>query len=438
MFKFPAPINAIEPVSTKRKSRLASNYNYNYTILQYSFDDEDFTLLTDEEQYTAFAYMPPRQTANITLVCEESSDVSSHLFVEAIEGTMITFFWNAAIGKWEICTRNGVGGNYSFARLTFKNDPAPKTFREMVLDVFRSRRPETVISDLSDIEELSDLNTDYCYTCILQHPENHIVYSRTIPRLNLVAVHDTFAMPPLVDKDAETPQINAYIEEVPLMKTRAFSCANTSTLKTVEEIAALKRQISASFAVRIRTEGVLNIFAWEIDESPVSLYYPPAWIITDKQTGHRCELANPYYESAKLLRSMQPNMRYQYLHLTQLGIVGEYLNAFPQYMRDFQKLSCEYDLFITGVYNAYVKFYIKKERVPAIPKKFFVHAAGIHHGVYLSPENGSRKITRETVIKYFKGVTPSKMFYNLTRDDDDESITTYSPAVTEVVEVSAA
>jgi len=426
MFHFPTPINAIEPVATK--SRKTQDYNYN--ILQYSFDGEDFTLLTDEDRQTAFAYMPPRQPASIAMLSGDG-DVE---VVESIEGTMITFFWNKYLGKWEICTRNGVGGNYSFIRPTFKEDPPIKTFREMVLDVFRARRPDTAnIADLSDVEELSDLNIDYCYTCILQHPENHIVYSRSFPSLHLVAVYDTFAMPPLVDEDAETPLINAFIEEVPVMRTRAFvECKVTECSKS--EI--IRR---CNIGASNRTECKLDIYAADIDERLESHYYPPAWIVTDKQTGHRCEIANPYYELAKLLRSMQPNMRYQYLLLKQLGIVGEYLNAFPQYMRDFQKLSCEYDLFITGVYNAYVKFYIKKKRVPAIPKKFFVHAAGIHHGVYLSPENGHRKITRETVIKYFAAVPPSKMFYNLTRgDDDDESITTYSPAVAEVVEVSAA
>jgi hypothetical protein len=108
-------------------------------------------------------------------------------------------------------------------------------------------------------------------------------------------------------------------------------------------------------------------------------------------------------------------MRYQYLHLKQLGIVGQYLNAFPQYMGAFERLRREYDEFITEVYSAYVKFYIKKER-DLIPKKYFVHAAGIHHGIYLNPENGRRKITRETVFKYFDKTSPSKMFYNLTRD----------------------
>jgi len=406
MFHFPTPINAIDPVSAKSRKVL----DYDYTVLQFSFNGEKFTLLTDKDRQTAFAYMPPRQTANIAMLSGDG-DVE---VAEAIEGTMITFFWNKCVGNWEICTRNGVGCNYSFMR-----DPPLKTFREMVLDVFRARRPPgTIIADLSDVEELSELNTDYCYTCILQHPENHIIYSRSLPSLHLVAVYDTFAMPPLVDEHAETPLINAFIEEVPVMKTRAFSHANENgKIRTADKIAEFKEQIDANFATHMRTEGKLDIYAADIDESPESLYYPPAWIVTNRQTGTRCEIANPHYELTKALRNLQPNMRYQYLCLKQLGIEGMYLNAFPQYMRDFQKLSCDYDMFITGVYNAYVKFYIKKERENVIPKKFFVHAAGIHHGVYLSPENGRRKITRETVIKYFAAVPPSKMLYHLTRED---------------------
>jgi len=420
MFHFPAPINkdAGEPVSIK--SRQSNNYNYN--ILQYCFGDENFTLVTDEGQSTAFAYMPPRYTTDITELCdfsfvEDASEIIS--CSEAIEGTMIAFFWNKDIGKWEICTRNGVGGKYSFKRPTFKDEPPLKTFREMVLDVFRVRHPSSIITDLSDIEELSDLSTDYCYICILQHPDNHIVYSQSLPFLHLVAVYDMFSIPPLIEDGDDMPLITASIEEAPVVKTRAFCCAAENIIdRTAHEIGIFIKKIDDNYAANLRMIGNLHIYAGDIDESPESLYYPPAWIVTNKQTGHRCEIANPHYELAKSLRNIQPNMRYQYLHLRLLGIVGEYLNAFPQYKDSFRRLEGEYNDFVTEVYNAYVKFYIVKDRETAIPKKYFVHAARIHHGIYLNLENGRSKITRDTVMRYFSVVPPTKMFYNLTRDDD--------------------
>jgi len=221
------------------------------------------------------------------------------------------------------------------------------------------------------------------------------------------------------------PLIIASIEEVvPLMETRAFSPANSITNRTAHETAIFKQQINDNYAAYIRSRGDLHIYADEIDESPESLYYPPAWILTNKETGHRCEIENPHYELAKSLRSIQPNMRYQYLYLRLLGIVGEYLTAFPKYAPAYKRLADEYDMFVTEVYRAYVKFYIKKEREPKIPKKYFVHAARIHHNIFLNPETGRSKITRDTVRLYFSAIPPSKMFYHLTREEDDPSIET--------------
>jgi hypothetical protein len=94
------------------------------------------------------------------------------------------------------------------------------------------------------------------------------------------------------------------------------------------------------------------------------------------------------------------------------------LLAFPRYKTDFAYLEKEYEQFVTEVHNAYVKFYIKRERGHHIPKQHFVHAARIHHNLYLQQELPRQKVTRETVQGYFEGVSPTKMFYFLTRTEE--------------------
>jgi hypothetical protein len=103
-------------------------------------------------------------------------------------------------------------------------------------------------------------------------------------------------------------------------------------------------------------------------------------------------------------------------------MVADYLCAFPKYKTDFAYLEKEYETFVTEVHNAYVKFYIKKERDGKIPKHHFVHAARIHHNMYLTQQVPRIKVTRQTVYEYFAGFSPAKMFYLLTRTEDKEQL----------------
>jgi hypothetical protein len=117
---------------------------------------------------------------------------------------------------------------------------------------------------------------------------------------------------------------------------------------------------------------------------------------------------------------MQPNMLYQYLQLRGSYKVTDYLLAFPQYKAEFAYFEKEYEQFVTEVHNAYVKFYIKKERDNTIPKQYFVHAARIHHNEYLTQQVPRRKVSRITVYAYFEQFSATKMFYFLTRTEENE------------------
>jgi hypothetical protein len=117
---------------------------------------------------------------------------------------------------------------------------------------------------------------------------------------------------------------------------------------------------------------------------------------------------------AMKLRGMQPNMRY--LWLSKRSVMGEYLAAFPMYRNLFYRLQLEYNHFIRKIYDAYVKFYILKMRTEAIPKKYFLHAAKLHHNVYLPSlvRGQKQKIEFDTVIAYLNNMSPGKMIYYLT------------------------
>ena len=519
MFHLPIPIEGTsgEPVGVVKRTSNGAVYNvikYSLNLVEGSLPEiapelEHYSVVTNESQTKVFAYMAPKKTVHerdmsvklfscnpiLTEPTNDSigtipergwSEASVQQSVEigrfsgettqefrrenrpddpieikeALEGTLITFFWNDEIEKWDICTRNGVGGNYSYIRPTYIGDK-PKTFRDMVMDVFNIKFagealvPTEKMTDLNDVPYLKDLSKNYCYSCILQHPENHIVYSISRPALVLVSIYETSSMPPLIDCDSpiryndcvrelQNPhtQMHEYLmddineEYSHIWKNgfRAFSYSPSivESCKTFDEFLRSKREVFDEY----ENSGDLPISPHELEQSAVttvsgvtydavSYYYPPAWILTNTRTGQRCELANPFYESAKNLRNMQPNLRYLYHTIRKEDALGDYLTAFPQYFLIFDRLEQEYNQFVTEVHSAYVKFYIMKQRDQRIAKKYFVHAARIHHNVYMAPgqEPAQRcKITRQIVHEYFDQLSVSKLFYLLTHGDEDEEI----------------
>jgi hypothetical protein len=488
-FYLPTPIEGNSSNIVEVLERKSQGYNYN--ILKYDWelldgdnqhaeDREHYSLLTNEGQTKVFAYMPPRQTMNYATFryrdyyCgKDKHEPDTVEVMETIEGTMITFFWNDEIEKWDICTRNGVGCNYSFMHTTFNMDyDKPRTFREMVLDVFRVRQYKSgvesesesmkPINDLSDVDELNSLLKTNCYTCILQHHLNHIVYSRASfkPYLILVAIHEMSSMPPLVPRNSDIQyqdcvrelsnpnRLQLYLrrddeddeeggnelvdhdERVWNYSLKVFDRTTASRrtllefLQSTEELDSFKTSLYSDYAEYVKNETAIK--ALDLVEEESSKFYPPAWTLTNTRTGQKCEIVNPFYEKAKSLRNMQPNLRYLYHSLRKNNAVNEYLNAFPRYVEEFCKLEMEYDYFIKKVHCAYIEFYVLKNRreTNRIPKHYFVHAARIHHNIYLAQnEDGTtpekRKIiTKETVKTYFEQFTPSKIFYFITNKDE--------------------
>jgi len=459
MFHLPIPISGN---SNKTPVNVLTRHSqgYEYHILQYEWDifengecREPYTLITNKDETKVFAYMAPKQTVDSSVFRCMGFDDSDMQVKPAIEGTMVTFFWNEDIEKWDVCTRNGVGCNYSFMRPTFTSTTPVKTFRQMLMDVFRENVENTNANanDIDDVLQLSGISKTYCFTCIMQHPENHIVYKIDKPSMKLISIYERGSIPPLVELDSDIQYIYC-IREVMNPQYIQMNTDDTDTdydddcflwrlsekvfgrnsippmyLKNTEQIRSLTQKL---FDTKFEEDFIQPD---DLVENIKSIYYPTAWIITNLRTGQKCEIANPHYENAKIFRNMQPNLRYLYISLRKKNAVERYLSTFPRYINVFEKLGMEYEQFVTDVYQGYVKYYILKNRTEPIPKHHFVHAARIHHELYLNPEtenlfvfcNGTlhtKRVTRKIVNEYFTQFTPSKMFYFITNTKTNPDI----------------
>ena len=393
------PNKESEDVVLRKSDRMYRETSYKITSY-----DRGYSLITDETRL--YAYIPPRQTQTYEEFSSDWAEDDQVDAVPAIEGTLVGFFWNPNIEKWEVCTRNGVGCEYSFAN----GNNRRLNFRQMIVQALQSNlfdiegHQTKYFNDLDDVSQLDVLSKNMCYICILNHSENHIVYSaEEVASLTLVGIYEIAGC-----SVAEIPEDSAEWS----VGYRVFlsNRSNNDAKETVQTSQELLKKFQD------RTEP-LNISAADlaVKNSP---YHPPAWIFKNRRTGHVSEIVNPYYEAAKEKRNMQPNMRFHLLDLMKNGSVASYLETFPRYRSLYLELKSEYDAFIGSIYDVYVHFYILKIRdeTQKYPKKFFVHAAKIHHEIYVPSLNQGRrkKITVEVVRKYLESLSSTKLFYYLT------------------------
>jgi hypothetical protein len=325
---------------------------------------------------------------------------------EIVEGTMINLFYDEHSQMWEIGSRGAIGGNYWYYRTQYvleSTDFEPTqtgwteprkistkqqmTFRDMFIDAMKSDPG----ADLNTLPLLEYLPKNYCYSFVLQHPENHIVLPIQTPHLFLVAVYE------IADKKTVKFVPPHVYETWPVFTNSVIEFPRRYDFATYKELEDTYASIHSDYS----TMGVM---------------------LTNLKTGERASLSNPVYEDIKKLRGNNPNLQYQYFCLLRSGQVDKFLEYFPTYRKVFMQFGKQYQDFITSVHQSYFSYYVKKEGVP-IAKKYFIHASKIHHQIFLPSLNTSGEstnekvvITRKVVKKYFDDMTPSENLYYVNYD----------------------
>lgn len=404
---------------TNTKGMLYTILNNDSTCI--TFDDNETRVyrsivLDDTSNIVCFS---PMNGVPLDTFIEKYPQLTSDIYAnEIMEGTMINLFYEKRSQTWEISTRGAIGGNYWFYRTKYANNVTENdvskqtTFRQMFMEALRYNKYD----ELDTVQFLDLLPKNYCYSFVLQHPENHIVLVNEAPRLFLVSVYDLaddnrcVFIPPTIYESWEC------FSNIPIEFPQHYSSDSYDTI----------RQKYASIQADYSSMGVM---------------------FTNITTGDRASMENPVYEEVKKLRGNNPNLQYQYFCLERSEQTQSFLNYFPIYKKIFGTFSRQYHDFITNVHQSYFSYYVKKEGIP-IAKKYFIHASKIHHNIYL-PSIGIKKvdietvkvegydnaseitieepiatpmkynkivITRKVVKDYFDALTPSEILYYLSYD----------------------
>jgi hypothetical protein len=279
---------------------------------------------------------------------------------ENIEGTMINLFFDKHIQQWVYASKSNIGANCKFYLDSI-------SFHEMYEECL-----------LNSKLNYGELNKQYCYSFVIQHPKNRIVVPFQTTSLYLVNVYYCYY------KD----NLN-FVEHIPIDNVKSmFTHSNVQFPKT---------------------------FSFEMYDT---ITMPESWFFKGymlKTDFYRCKLINPNYEHIKDLRGNQPNYKYYYLMLRKnKTILEEFLKYYPEYIDKSTEYEKEIKQYSITLFKYYISCFIHKtQKLRDYPPKYKPHMYQLHQ-LYISTLSSEKKyITLFITENYINDLHPSQLMFSL-------------------------
>jgi hypothetical protein len=364
-------LNKIETRSSNKSSYKVITYNKQFVTVDLvsSYGLCRSVIINNNNKVVGFA--PPKSIQCDEFIKKYSETTDGIVAEQFVEGTMINVFWDDSIGLsggWEIATRNTVGATSSF----YKRNQS-KTFRDMF---FEAAKETNLV--------IEDLEKKYCYSFVIQHPENRIVVPFNKPNLYLVAIYE-------IHNDNDNVFINVY-------NTQDSKQMFSNTSVNFPEVYNFSK-----YSELIEKYGSVN-----------TAYDVVGVVIHNKVTGERTKIRNPVYEQVRILRGNQPKLQYHYLCLRNQGQVKDFLKFYPEYKKEFSNFRNQVHLFTDTLFLNYINCYIKKERpLKDFSDEYRTHMFNIHKKFLTELREKNLFVTNTIVQKYVNELHPSLSMYCL-------------------------
>jgi hypothetical protein len=260
---------------------------------------------------------------------------------EFIDGTMINVFYDREVEQWIVATRSIVG-----AKCTFYST---KTFHDMF--------HETNI-------KYEELNKDYTYSFVLQHPENQIVTPVTEPKLFLIAVYHI----------CET---------------------------TVGEVHSSNHCITSYLTPSTYTFSSYADAEKFVQDQPYTFKG-----LMIKYGKDRTKIRNLAYETVKKIRGNSSNLLYTYLTIRSTPEQLEYEKYFPDHT--FKTYEEQLNQLIRLLHTLYIECFIKKTYpLKTYNQPFKQHLYELHMRYVQELRQQKKYISRHEVKKYVINLPPA-------------------------------
>jgi hypothetical protein len=360
--------------------KYSTKSNQEYKIISYNKNNLSSDLFNTygllrsvimNSQNKVLCFSPPKSISAELFFNLYPNKTDSIIAEEFVEGTMINVFFDKNIGEngsWQIATRNTVGADVSY----YKNINS-KTFEAMF---FEACQECNLFIQL--------LNPYFCYSFVLQHPNNRIVVPFKKPQLYLVEIY-------------YIEQNETSVKVIP---------QNNNSIKLHEYWGTTKIKFPEKYSFESYSELI------EKYASPNTPYNIMGVVI--KNNNIRCKIRNPIYEEVRHLKGNQPKLQYQYLTLRKLGKIPEFLKHYPENKNDLSLYRDQIHMFTNTLHKNYISCYVKKEKpLKEFSDQYRTHMFKIHQHYIndLKPQN--LYVSNTVVINYVNDLHPSLLMYCL-------------------------
>lgn len=338
------------------------------------------SVITDGEKIVCFS--PPKSLKFLDFKeNEEKNEVRIENFVE---GTMINLFYFE--NEWNCATKSTIGAKCKF----FKD--YPKTFRLLFLEAMEE-------SNL----EFDMLDKNYCYSFVVQHPENRIVVPFSKKKLFLIDMYF-----------CEKFQIKS------VDKQQAFSGYDENEEPNVH----LPKTIDKLYDYKGKTFSELFEYF-----TSLNLDYKTMGVVV-KSNGLRTKIWNQNYLKVKCLRGNNPKIQFQYYNLLKDKKLKEFLAFYPEYLNLFDNYKLELFNWTEQLWKNYKACYIRKEKpLREYPKQFRTLMFNIHQKYLNELRPNNKRVDKLVVIQLVNSLEPAQLMYginyvyrNLTVDEQKSNL----------------
>jgi len=363
--------------------------NSQYKTITYkknSVSDETLTTLglfrsvifNDDNKMLSFA--PPKSMAYEKFKIKYP-DLSQLIIDEFIDGTMVNVFYDERTvtenednsilgGGWNISTRKNIGATNHFYR--YSNNDVQRDFGELFKETFLQAE---INVDL--------LDTAYCYSFAMCHPENRIVS---------------------YVKDAELYLTDAFRLTNSILDCKDFFQPPKYGVNVASRSACREMTAFTNSKVKYPTNFFVNNYQ-EL-EKMVEGHSPDGtltkgYMVHCPITNLRTKIIPEEYKFVKELRGNFADLRLLFLSLHREGRVHEYLHYYPENYSMFSEYSHLLGDYIQCMYMLYRECFIAKNKpLSEYPSNFRTHMYKLHgiYKEYYKPVNGY--IRHHDVVNY--------------------------------------
>lgn len=324
-------------------------------------------IFNNNNQVVSFA--PAKSSLADQFITKYATKTDYIIAQEFVEGTMINVFYDPSVLSWKIATRNTID-----AEVYFYKKEHGKTFNAMFFEACNQNN-----------FNLEMLNKKFCYSFVLQHPENRIVVPFQSPQLYLVEAYE------IINSD----NVIIIPQNINEIRTSGNFINTSVRFPEVYEFTTYTELIE-KFASANTPYNIMGI------------------VVKNVLTNERTKIRNPIYEEVRHLKGNQTKTQYQYLHLRKEGKLPQYLKFYPESKKEFSECREKVHIFTNTLHQNYLACYIRKEKpLKEFGSQFRTHMFNLHQQFINDLRPNNLFITNTIVQKYVNNLHPSLLMHSL-------------------------